>query len=96
MSDAFIGTNTVIDCCIIGEGSVIGNNIQCGVGEFAENQFNPRIYNTNITVVGSYTVIPNGTTLGRNVVIDNHIIPQDFTTNVIPSGGYLMKGGDEQ
>ena len=76
MSDAFIGTNTVIDCCIIGEGSVIGNNIQCGVGEFAETNSTPRIYNTNITVVGSYTVIPNGTTLGRNVVIDNHIIPR--------------------
>lgn len=96
MSDAFIGFNTSINCSIIGECSVIGNNVRCGVGEFAENRYNPKIYNTNITVVGSNTVIPNGTVLGRNVVIDNYIIPQDFTTNEIPSGGYLMKGGNEQ
>lgn len=96
MSDTFIGTNTEINCCIIGEGSVIGNEVRCGVGEFAENCFNPRIYNTNITVIGSNTVIPNGTVIGRNVVIDNNITPQDFTSSVIPSGGYLMKGGDEE
>jgi glucose-1-phosphate adenylyltransferase len=96
MSDAFIGANTEINCCIIGEGSVVGNSVRIGVGEFAENRYNPKVYNTNITVVGYNTVIPNGTILGRNVVIDNHIIPQDFTSSVIPSGGYLIKGGDEQ
>lgn len=96
MSDAFIGTKTEINCAIIGEGSVVGNNVRIGVGEFAENRYNPKVYNTNITVVGYNTVIPNGTVLGRNVVIDNHIIPQDFTTYEIPSGGYLMKGGVEQ
>ena len=96
MSDAFIGHNAEINCSIIGEGSVIGNHVRCGVGEFAENQFNPKVYNTNITVIGSNTVIPNDTVIGRNVVIDNFVIPQDFTTTEIPSGGYLMKGGNDQ
>ncbi|HOP72705.1 MAG TPA: glucose-1-phosphate adenylyltransferase [Thermoclostridium caenicola] len=96
MSDAFIGTYAEINCAIIGEGSVIGNHVRCGVGEFAENLYNPKVYNTNITVIGSNTVIPNGTTIGRNVVIDNFVIPQDFTTSEIPSGGYLMKGGNYQ
>lgn len=96
MSDAFIGHDAEINCSIIGEGSIIGNHVRCGVGEFAENQYNPKIYNTNITVIGSNTVIPNDTVIGRNVVIDNFVVPQDFTTTEIPSGGYLMKGGHDQ
>lgn len=96
MSDAFIGHDAEINCSIIGEGSIIGNHVRCGVGEFAENQYNPKIYNTNITVIGSNTVIPNDTVIGRNVVIDNFVVPQDFTTTEIPSGGYLMKGGNDQ
>lgn len=94
MSDALIGSNSDIHCSIIGECSVIGNNVHCGIGEFAENQHNPKVYDSNITVIGSNTVIPNGTSLGKNVVIDNFITPQDFTSNAIPSGGCLMKGGN--
>jgi glucose-1-phosphate adenylyltransferase len=94
MSDVLIGTNTEIHCTIIGECSVIGNNVRCGMGEFAENQHNPKVYNTNITVIGSNTVVPSGATIGKNVVIDNFITIQDFTTIDIPSGGFLMKGGN--
>ncbi|HHW22099.1 MAG TPA: glucose-1-phosphate adenylyltransferase [Clostridiaceae bacterium] len=92
MSDTLIGTNTEIYCTIIGETSVIGNNVKCGIGEFAENTYNPKVYNSNINVIGSNTVIPNNTVLGKNVVIDNYITPHDFETNFIPSGGYVIKG----
>jgi glucose-1-phosphate adenylyltransferase len=93
MSDSLIGSNTEIYCTIIGETSVIGNNVKCGIGEFAENAFNPKVYNSGINVIGSNTVIPNNTVLGKNVVIDNYVTPHDFDTNNIPSGGYLIKGG---
>ena len=96
MSDALIGSNTEIYCSIIGESSVIGNNVKCGVGEFAENTYNPKVYDTKITVIGSNTVIPNNTVLGKNVVIDNFITPHDFDSNNIPSGGSIMKGGDNK
>jgi glucose-1-phosphate adenylyltransferase len=92
MSDSLIGSNTEIYGTIIGETSVIGNNVKCGIGEFAENTYNPKVYNSNINVIGSNTVIPNNTILGKNVVIDNYITPHDFETNLIPSGGYVIKG----
>ncbi len=95
MSDALIGSNTEIFCSIIGESSVIGNNVKCGVGEFAVNTYNPKVYDSKITVIGSNTVIPNNTVLGKNVVIDNFITPHDFETNTIPSGGAIMKGGEK-
>jgi glucose-1-phosphate adenylyltransferase len=95
MSDSLIGSDTEIYTTIIGETSVIGNNVKCGKGEFAPNKYNSNVYDSEITVIGSNTVIPNNTVLGKNVVIDNYITPHDFETNHIPSGGFLMKGGDE-
>ena len=94
MSDALIGSNSEIYCSIIGESSVIGNNVKCGVGEFSISSYNPKVYDSNITVIGSNTVIPNNTVLGKNVVIDNFITPHDFESNFIPSGGAIIKGGD--
>lgn len=96
MPDVLTGSNTEIYCSIIGETSVIGNEVKIGVGEFAANTFNPKVYDTKITVIGSNTVIPNHTVIGQNVVIDNYITPHDFDTNCIPSGGYVMKGGGRQ
>lgn len=96
MSDTLIGSNTEIYCSIIGESSVIGNSVKCGVGEFAESTYNPKVYDSNITVIGSNTVIPNNTVLGKNVVVDNFITPHDFDTINIPSGGSVMKGGDSE
>jgi glucose-1-phosphate adenylyltransferase len=96
MSDSLIGSGSEMHCTILGECSVIGNNVKCGVGEFAPNQFNPKVYDSNITVIGSNTVVPNNTVIGKNVVIDNYITPHDYTSLEIPSGGYLMKGGDAE
>lgn len=96
MSDTLIGSNTEIYCSIIGETSVIGNNVKCGVGEFAESTYNKKVYDSKITVIGSNTVIPNNTVLGKNVVVDNYITPHDFDTNNIPSGGSVMKGGENE
>lgn len=94
MSDSFIGNTSEVLCSIIGECTVVGNKVKIGVGEYAESQYNSKVYNSNITVVGSNTIIPNHTTIGKNVVIDNHLTPQDFCCNVIPSGSYVIKGGD--
>jgi glucose-1-phosphate adenylyltransferase len=95
MSDSLIGHGSEMYCTILGM-QCIGNNVKCGVGEFAPNQFNPKVYDSNITVIGSNTVVPNNTVIGKNVVIDNYITPHDYTSLEIPSGGYLMKGGDAE
>jgi len=96
MSDTFIGEDTQIHCAIIGENSVIGNQVQIGIGEFATSQYNPKVYESRISVIGSNTIVPNGTQIGKNVVIDNGLVPNDFSRVEIPSGGYVMKGGENE
>jgi glucose-1-phosphate adenylyltransferase len=96
MSDTLIGSNSELYSTIIGENSVIGSNVKSGTGEFAESAYNPKVYDSKITVIGSNTVIPNNTVLGKNVVVDNFVTPHDFLENHIPSGGYLIKGGDKE
>jgi len=96
MSDTFIGEKTYIDCSIIGENAVIGNFVDIGAGEFAVNQYNPKVYESSITVVGSNTIIPSETKIGKNVVIDNGLTPSDFSNLYIPSGGFVMKGENQE
>lgn len=96
MSDSMVGANSQIYSTIIGENSIIGNHVKCGIGDFAENRFNPKVYDTFLSVIGSNTVVPNNATLGKNVVIDNFLTPRDFESLEIPSGGFVMKGGDAE
>jgi len=93
MSDTIIGDGTEIHCAIVGENSVVGNQVRIGIGDYAPSQYNPKVYEARISVIGSNTVVPNGTLIGQNVVIDNGLSPGDFSTIEIPSGGYVMKGG---
>ena len=94
MSDAIIGNGTQVHCAIVGENSIVGAQVQVGIGEFAPSQYNTKVYESRITVIGSNTVVPNGTSLGKNVVIDNGLVPADFDSKDIPSGGFVMKGGE--
>lgn len=94
MSDSTIKNCSYLNCTIVGEKTTIGSNVRTGIGEYADNIFNSKIYQSKITVIGSSTVVPDNTTIGCNVVIDNHILPGDFPSADIPSGFALLKGSD--
>ncbi len=96
MSDTFIGEGTTVDTAIIGENAVIGNQVAIGLGEYAPSTYNPKVYESLITVIGSNTIVPSETKIGKNVVIDNGLTPSDFKDCIIPSGGYVMRGGNEK
>lgn len=95
MSDCIIGKGANLQCAIIGENSVVGNQVEIGIGEYEESRYNPKVYDSRISVVGSSTIIPNNTRIGKNVVIDNGLTPFDFTELEIPSGGFVMKVGEQ-
>ncbi|OQY10161.1 MAG: glucose-1-phosphate adenylyltransferase [Marinitoga sp. 4572_148] len=87
MNNTIIRKGVYIEKAIICENSEIGENVKIGIGEFKENEYNSKVYNTDITLVGFNTRVPANINLGKNVIIGNYI------TNIsedIPSGGYVI------
>jgi glucose-1-phosphate adenylyltransferase len=94
MSKSTIGANTYIKQAIIGEKVSIGENVNIGIGENIENELNPGIYNSGITVVGEAASIPSGVSIGKNVMIDIGTTNNDFYSLNIESGKSICKGGE--
>ncbi|SHE74938.1 glucose-1-phosphate adenylyltransferase [Marinitoga hydrogenitolerans DSM 16785] len=87
MNNTVIKKDAYIEKAIICENSEIGENVKIGIGEFKENQYNNKIYNTDITLIGFNTRIPPNIQIGKNVLIGNYI--KEFIEDV-PSGGYVV------
>ena len=93
MSDCIIGENSYLDTTIVSEGTEIGSDVIVGAGDYAENKFNPKVYNSDISVIGSDVKLPNKMVLGKNVMVDNFVTSEDVTEYEIPSGHCIIKGG---
>lgn len=87
MNRCIIRKGAYIEKAIIAENAEIGENVKIGIGEFKENKFNSKIYNSDITLIGFNVSIPSNISIGKNVVIGNSVkdIPDD-----VPSGGYVL------
>lgn len=96
MSDSVIGSNTYIKKCVVCENTVIGENCTIGAGEEVDNEFNPNIYNSGITVIGQNATIPDNIEIGKNVMIDTDVSHEDFCSLTVPSGKNVFKGGECQ
>lgn len=94
MSNSIIKTGSRIFCTIVGERTAIGSNVQTGVGEYKDSSYNPKVYQSKITVIGSNTYVPDNAVIGCNVVLDNHLLAPDYKTRDIPSGSAVIKGGE--
>jgi glucose-1-phosphate adenylyltransferase len=94
MSNSIIKTGSRIFCTIVGERTAIGSNVQTGAGEYRESSYNPKVYQSKITVIGSNTYVPDNAFIGCNVVLDNHLLAPDYKTLDIPSGSAVIKGGE--
>lgn len=92
MSNSIIKRGSSLNYTIVGEKTTIGSGVKTGIGEYADNIFNCKIYQSKLTVIGSNTIVPDNITIGCNVVIDNQILPGDFPCTDIPSGYVLLKG----
>lgn len=96
MNETYIGQNCELNKAIIAENVKIGNDVKLGVGEEAENETDPHIYNCGMVTVGEKSVIPDGISIGKNSVVFGVTDVEDYDNLCLASGKTLVKAGDEQ
>lgn len=95
MNGSQIGANCELQKAIIAEDTVIEDEVKLGIGEEAENETDPHIYNHGIVTVGEKSVVPKGITVGKNSVVFGVTSAEDYVNGYLPSGKTLIKAGDK-
>ena len=70
------------------------NQVKLGVGEEAENDTAPHIYNHGLVTIGEKSVIPDGISVGKNSVISGVTAAADYEDSQLASGKTLIKAGE--
>ena len=96
MNETRIGSHCELHKAIVAENTVIEDDVKLGVGEEAENETDPHIYNSGIVAVGEKSFIPQGVTVGKNSVVFGVTSAEDYAEGSLPSGKTLIKAGDKQ
>jgi len=91
MEGCYVGKGTVIERCIIDTDTTIGDGAHLGVGENVSNVYNPKIYDTGITVIGEASTIPDKVRVGKNCVIFGKTEPSDYPDAALESGQSIVK-----
>lgn len=94
MNNATVKADCQIDKAIIAENAVIEDNVKLGVGEEAENETAPHIYNHGLVTIGEKSYVPAGVTVGKNTVISGRTVLDDYDNSTLASGKTLIKAGD--
>jgi len=94
MNATEIGAGGEVNKAIIAENVCIGDNVKLGVGEEAENDTAPHIYNHGLVTIGEKTVIPANVSIGKNTVVSGVTDGEDYPDGVLASGKTLIKAGD--
>jgi glucose-1-phosphate adenylyltransferase len=94
MNQTQIGEGCEINKAIIAENVVVGNQVKLGVGEEAENDTAPHIYNHGLVTIGEKSVIPDGISVGKNSVISGVTATADYEDSQLASGKTLIKAGE--
>lgn len=94
MNQTQIGDGCELNKAIIAENVTIGNDVKLGVGEEADNDTAPHIYNQGIVTIGEKTVIPNGISIGKNTVVFGITSAADYEDSHLASGKTLIKAGE--
>jgi len=100
--DSIIMNGTVIEAgcelnkAIVAENVIIGKNTRLGIGEEAENETDPHIYNSGLVCIGEKSIIPEGITIGKNACVFGVTTAADYRDNCLASGKTLIKAGEEK
>ncbi len=94
MNSVEIGAGCELNKAIIAENVVMGNHVKLGIGEEAENDTAPHIYNHGIVTIGEKSVIPDNITVGKNTVIFGATTDADYDNAYLASGKSLIKAGE--
>lgn len=95
MNQTQIGAGCVLEKAIVAENAVIGDNVKLGVGEEADNETAPHIYNHGIVTIGERSTIPDGVSVGKNTVIFGATKAEDYEDSYLASGKTLIKAGEQ-
>ena len=95
MNQTEIGAGCELNKAIIAEQVQIGDNVKLGVGDEAQNETDPHIYNHGIVTIGEKTVIPKNVSVGKNTVVSGITEAVDYPDNYLASGKTLIKAGDK-
>lgn len=94
MNNATVKAGCQVDKAIIAENAVIEDNVKLGVGEEAENETAPHIYNHGLVTIGEKSYVPAGVSVGKNTVIFGRTVLDDYDNSTLASGKTLIKAGD--
>lgn len=94
MNQTVIGEDCELNKAIVAENVQIGSRVKLGVGEEAENETAPHIYNHGIVTVGEKSVIPNDISMGKNSVVFGTTTAEDYENSRLESGKTLIKAGE--
>ena len=94
MNHTQIGDGCELYKAIVAEDVKIGNNVKLGVGEEAENETAPHIYNHGLVTIGEKSVIPDNISVGKNSVIFGVTEAADYEGSGLASGKTLIKAGE--
>ena len=93
MRGAVIGDGAVIDKAIVAEDVRVGSRAQIGVGEYAPNTYDPKVYQSDLATIGERSVIPDGVKIGRNTAVSGETVFEDYPDGELKSGQSIMKAG---
>lgn len=94
MNNTCIGANCEINKAIIAENVTVEDDVKLGMGEEAENDTAPHIYNHGIVTIGEKSVVPKGVVVGKNTVISGVTTLMDYENSTLASGKTLIKAGE--
>ena len=94
MNNTCIGADGEVSKAIIAENVNIGDKVMIGVGEEADNETAPHIYNQGLVTIGEKTMVPNGVSIGKNTVISGETTVADYPDSLLASGKTLIKVGE--
>ncbi|MBR6627281.1 MAG: glucose-1-phosphate adenylyltransferase [Lachnospiraceae bacterium] len=94
MNGAVIEAGAELNMAIVAEYAHVGENAKLGVGEEADNDTAPHIYNHGLVTVGEKSVVPAGVTVGKNTVISGITEAGDYPDAYLASGKTLIKAGE--
>jgi glucose-1-phosphate adenylyltransferase len=83
MTNASIGSHSIIDRCILDEETKVGNYCYIGFGTGSA------IESGDITLIGKEVIVPDGTAIGRQCKLLPRVGPVEFNTKVVRAGTVL-------
>ena len=93
MNETQIGKGCELNKAIVAENVEIGDYVKLGVGEEADNETDPHIYNHGLVTIGEKSVIPTKVTVGKNSVESGITTVEDYADYYLGSGKTLIKAG---